>query len=92
MLFGRKISAPKCSFSPCNCLIFNYRLNDLLGNDVVAVGDDLVLVDVEVAVQSDGPVTLLLDDGVVLHNDCGSVRPLGLGSLDAAILVRILVL
>ena len=65
---------------------------DSLGNDVVAVGDDLVLLDVKVAVEPDGPVALLLNDGMVLHNDCSGVGPLGLGSLDTTILFRILVL
>ena len=65
---------------------------DSLGNDVVTVGDDLVLIDVKVAVEPDGPVALLLDDGMVLYNDCGGVSSLGLGALDAAILFWILVL
>ena len=68
------------------------RLIDSLGNDVVAVGDDLVLLDVKVAVEPDGPVALLLDDRVVLDDDRGGVGPLRLGPLDAAILVRIRVL
>ena len=68
------------------------RLIDSLGNDVVAVGDDLVLLDVKVAVEPDCPVALLLDDRVVLDDDRGGVGPLRLGPLDAAILVRILVL
>ena len=68
------------------------RLIDSLGNDVVAVGDDLVLLDVKVAVEPDCPVALLLDDRVVLNDDRGGVGPLRLRPLDAAILVRILVL
>ena len=68
------------------------RLIDSLGNDVVAVGDDLVLLDVKVAVEPDGPIALLLNDWMVLNDDRGGVGPLRLGPLDAAILVRILVL